>query len=142
MLKAATIIINLLVLLLVVTFPADSSGDFIRFVNWFVVVSIVLNTYLLWRHPGGTFQRWIYAASGLLFLVYCVTVSSYNDCQDLEWTRFELLASSTPQRDTHWIMLTNISLSAAFSGIVVEVGLVVFVLAKAVLQRKTIKAPS
>ena len=47
MLKTAIIVINLLVLLLVVTFPASSSDDFVRFDNRFAAVSIALNTYLL-----------------------------------------------------------------------------------------------
>jgi len=127
MLKAATIFINLLVLLLVVTFPADSSNDHIRFINWFVVGSIALNSYLLWRHPGGHFQRWTYAAIGLLFLVYCVTVTSYDECLDAYWTRFEVLESSTHQADAHWRMLADISGYAGLGGMVLELGLVVFV---------------
>jgi len=142
MLKAATIFINLLVLLLVVTLPSEFNNDHSQAGHRIAAVSSTLNTYLLWRHPGGSFQRWIYAASGLLFLVYCVTVTSYDECLDAYSTRFHLLASSTHQADTHWKMLDNVGGYAALGGIVVEVGLVVFVLVKAALQRKTIKAPS
>ena len=136
MLKTAVIAINLLVLLLVVTFPANSSDDFIRFNNGFAAVSIALNTYFLWRHSGENFQRWAYVAIGLLFLTHCLTVTSYDECLDAYWTRFDLLASSSHQADAHWRMLADINGYAGLGGMVLELGLVVFILIKIAFQRQ------